>query len=226
MARKINQAGVALIESFEGLRLVAYDDLDPDRQLKPGDALKGTLTIGHGHTGPDVFIGQTITKTRAQELLLLDLQEAEAGVERAVKAPLNGNEFAALVSLAFNIGLGNFGKSTLLRKLNAGDRLGASAEFARWNKAGGKVLPGLVRRRAAEAQLFLEPETASIAPLPATETPDGVEAKAKKRSPVDIALGAAPVVGAAFAGWDWRVLVALVVIAGGIAFWLIRRGRA
>lgn len=224
--RSINSAGLKLIQEFEGCRLIPYDDLDPDRVLKPGDKLKGTLTVGYGHTGPDVKIGEAITQGRAENLLSDDLDEAEIGVEDLTVPPLSGNEFAALVSLAYNIGLGNFGKSTLLKKLNAGDKLGASQEFARWNKSKGKVLAGLTRRRAAEAALFLKPDDPQPAAGKPTETPNGVEAKAKKRSPVDIALGAAPVVGAAFAGWDWRVLVALVVIAGGIAFWLIRRGRA
>lgn len=223
--RKINSAGLKLVQEFEGCRLTPYDDLDPHRVLKPGDKIKGTLTVGYGHTGPDVKIGETITQAKAEKLLADDLDEAEQGVADLVTVGLSSNEFSALVSLVFNIGAGNFNKSTLLRKLNAEDRLGASQEFARWNKSKGNVLAGLTRRRAAEAALFLKPDDPQPAAGKPTESPDGVEARPKKRSMVDILLGGAPIVGAAFAGWDWRALVAIALVVGGIAFWLIRRGR-
>jgi lysozyme len=228
--RKINAPGLALVREFEGCRLVAYDDLDPDRVLRKGDRLRGTLTIGHGHTGPDVVIGQRITAEAAARLLAADLGEAEQGVATTVRVPLSGNEFAALVSLAFNIGCRSFARSTLLRRLNAGDRLGAAAEFARWNRAGGKVLPGLVRRRAAEAALFLQAEggTDRAAAHPATkptETPDGVAAETKKSWP-EIALANAPAVGAALGGVPWPVV--LILVAGGLAagWYFSRRSHA
>lgn len=224
--RSINSAGLDLVKSFEGCRLVAYDDLDPNKVLQKGDKPRGTLTIGYGHTGPDVFIGQKITAEEAQALLEGDLDEAEGGVESLATVKLSDNEFAALVSLAFNIGLGNFGSSTLLRKLNAGDKLAASQEFARWNKSKGKVQAGLTRRRAAEAALFLTPDAQPTAAGQPTQTPDGVEGKPKKRSLIDILLGAIPFVGGELSGWDWRALIALILVTGGIAFWLIRRGRA
>lgn len=207
--RSINAIGFALIKEFEGCRLTAYDDLQPSRVLKKGDKLKGALTIGHGHTGPDVSIGQTITAGEAERLLKADLGTAEGGVERAVTVKINDNEFAALVSLAFNIGLANFRKSTLLQKLNAEDREGAAQEFARWNKAGGKVLAGLTRRRAAERGLFLTP----VAP---PEKPK----RSKKRSVTEWLTSQAPMLGGLIDGWEWKAIVAVGVLGiVGLLVW-------
>lgn len=135
--------GMELIKSFEGLRLTAYLDA------------AGVLTIGYGHTGPDVAAGATITAARAEELLRADLAGAEAAVTSAVQVPVTQGQFDALVSLVYNIGAGAFAASTLLRKLNSGDYAGAAQEFDRWIYAGGIVLGGLVSRRNAEQQLFL-----------------------------------------------------------------------
>ena len=97
----------------------------------------------------------TITELQASALLMQDVSRFEKGVLEAVKVSLSQHQFDALVSLAFNIGLGAFRASTLVRKLNAGDIAGAAGQFARWNRGDGRVLPGLVVRRAAEAALFL-----------------------------------------------------------------------
>lgn len=140
---KISQKGVDLIKSFEGLELKAYKDS------------VGVTTIGYGSTGPHVSMGMTITKEQAEQLLKKDLERFERGVSDLVKVPLNQNQFDALVSFSFNLGLGNLKSSTLLKKLNASDYIGASKEFERWNRAGGKVLNGLTRRRIAERDLFL-----------------------------------------------------------------------
>lgn len=139
----ISQKGLDLIKSFEGLRLSAYKC--------PADV----WTIGYGTTA-GVKQGQTITKERADELLREDVARFEAQVLRLVKVPLTQGQFDALTSFVYNLGAGNLGNSTLLRLLNAGDYKGAAAQFDRWNKAGGKVLAGLVRRRAAERALFEE----------------------------------------------------------------------
>lgn len=155
---KTNDAGVALIKDFEGLRLAAYPD--------PAHGW-AVPTIGYGHTSaagaPEVTRGMKITAAGADEILRSDLGQYEAAVSKAVKVPLTENQFAALVSFTFNLGAGALRKSTLLKKLNAGDYAGAAAEFAKWNKAGGEVLPGLTRRRAAERDLFLT--AAPTAPL-------------------------------------------------------------
>ncbi|MBN3006243.1 lysozyme [Chromobacterium alkanivorans] len=141
----ISANGVKLIQQFEGLRLKAYQDA------------VGVWTIGYGHTGPDVTPGLVITQAQADALLARDLSRFEAGVTRLVQVPLNQNQFDALVSFSYNLGLGSLQNSTLLRLLNQRDYAGAAAQFPRWNKAGGKVLPGLTRRRAAEQALFLKP---------------------------------------------------------------------
>ncbi len=142
---KTSSTGIALIKQFEGERLTAY--------LCPANK----LTIGVGHTGDDVKPGQKITVAESEALLRADLAKFEKAVSAAVKVPLNQNQFDALVVLAFNIGPGAFAGSTLVRLLNSKDYAGAAAQFERWNKGGGKVLPGLVSRRAAEAALFRKP---------------------------------------------------------------------
>lgn len=141
--RAINAAGLEIVKRSEGLRLKAY--------VCPA----GVLTIGYGSTGAHVKAGMTITAEQAEGLLRSDLRRFEDAVSRLAKVATD-NQFSAMVSLAFNIGEGDggFKTSTLLRKHNEGDYAGAKAEFARWNKAAGKVLPGLVTRRADEAELY------------------------------------------------------------------------
>ena len=141
MTRSINKAGLELIKSFEGCKLKAY--------VCPA----GVLTIGYGSTGSHVKPGMVITQDQADELLRSDLRRFEDYVDQHCK-PATDNQFAALVSFAFNVGEGNLRTSTLRRLHNAGDYAGAQGQFARWNKGGGKVLAGLVRRREAEAKLY------------------------------------------------------------------------
>lgn len=144
MVRKISDKGVALIKEFEGLRLKAYPD-----PATNGDP----WTIGVGHTGPNVRPGLVITEAQADDFLRKDVGRFEKAVNRL--APITTqDQFDALVSLAFNVGEGNLASSTLLRMHNAGNYDGASNQFARWNKAAGKVMTGLTRRRAAEAKLY------------------------------------------------------------------------
>ena len=138
-----SKRGLALTESFEGLRLTAYRDV------------KGVLTIGYGHTGPDVSVGLTISAEDAERLLLRDVQHASDIVNRLVTLPaLTQDEFDALVDFAFNAGCGALAGSTLLRDLNAGDLAGAAAQFEAWDHASGEVVAGLLRRRIAEEVLF------------------------------------------------------------------------
>lgn len=141
--REINGSGLALIKRSEGLELKAYRDP------------VGILTIGYGSTGDHVKPGMVITEAQAEELLKKDLARFEKAV--AELCPIaTDNQFSALVSLAFNVGEGEGGlkTSTLRRKHNEGDYVGAANEFARWRFAGGRELPGLVKRRAAEAALY------------------------------------------------------------------------
>jgi lysozyme len=137
----ISDDGLALIKSAEGLRLSAY--------LCPANV----WTIGYGTTR-GVKAGQAISAIKAEELLREDVRQFERAVSEAVDVPITQGQFDALVSLVYNIGTGAFKKSTLLRLLNQSRYAEAAAQFARWNKGGGKVLPGLVKRRAAERKLF------------------------------------------------------------------------
>ncbi|MAN11582.1 MAG: lysozyme [Sphingobium sp.] len=139
---KTSPAGRALITRFEGERLVAY--------FCPAKV----WTVGVGHTGPDVRPGLTITRERSQEILAADLLRFERAVNR-MGGRMTQGQFDAMVSFAFNVGEGALKSSTLLKKHLADDYAGAARELARWNKAGGRVLPGLVKRRAAEAALYM-----------------------------------------------------------------------
>ncbi len=139
---KISQAGKDLIISFEGIRLEAYK------------CPAGVWTIGVGSTVPAVHAGEVITKQQALARFDKDLAKFENAVDRLVKVPLTQNQFDALVSFTFNVGEGALAKSTLLKKLNAGDYDAVPSELMKWTKGGGKELPGLVRRRRAEAAMW------------------------------------------------------------------------
>ena len=164
----INAAGIDLIKRFEGLRTEAYDDGF------------GTWTIGYGHTA-GVVPGQRISPAEAERLLLDDLATFEARVRQLCTRAPTANELAALTSLAFNIGVGAFQRSTALRKHTAGDPVGAAEAFKLFRRAGGREVPGLLRRRNAEAALYLTPANLDApgvqtvdpeAPPPAGATPD------------------------------------------------------
>ena len=139
----LSDRGADLIKAAEGLRLTAYR------------CPAGVWTIGFGHTA-NVKEFDTCTIEQADALLFEDCFEAEEAVKQLVKVPINQNQFDALVSFTFNLGVTRLEKSTLLRKLNTGDYIGCALEFPRWNKAGGKILPGLVKRRLEEQTLFTE----------------------------------------------------------------------
>lgn len=151
MHMKIGYRGLHVIKSFEGLRLEAYMPTPHD-----------VPTIGYGHT-KGVKLGTKITIAQATEFLRSDLAWVERAVNDKVSVPLTQNQYDALCSFVYNLGATNFGSSTLLRKLNAGDYQGAADQLPRWNKQKRKVLRGLTRRRAAERALFLD----SAEPLPA-----------------------------------------------------------
>lgn len=141
--------GIELIKELEGCELKAYE------------CVAGVLTIGYGHTGKDVTEGMTITQEKAEALLKNDLKKYEEAVEKYVKVEVNQNQFDALVSFTYNVGSGSLSKSTLLKKLNAGDYTGAAEQFLVWNKATvngvKKELEGLTKRREKERKLFLKP---------------------------------------------------------------------
>ena len=142
---KISQEGLALIKRFEGCRLEAYK------------CSANVLTIGYGHTG-GVKETDTITQEEADELLEKDVLKFEEYVEDNVIVELDQSQFDALVAWTFNLGPGNLRESTMLKKLNDSDYASVPSEMKRWNKAGGKTLDGLIRRRNAEALLFQSKE--------------------------------------------------------------------
>ena len=145
----INKDGIDLIKSFEGVRLIAYDDMNPDNPITDRNKVKGTLTIGYGHTA-GVYVGQVISMAQAENMLKSDLVKYEKYVTDTVKIPLNEYQFSALVSFCYNCGVGNLKK--LVDNRNASQIADA---ILLYNKAGGKVLDGLKRRREAERKLFL-----------------------------------------------------------------------
>jgi lysozyme len=159
---KTSANGRALIEAHEGLILQAYDDAN-DRVVAPGGSVKGTLTIGYGHTTaagpPRVVVGQKITQAQADAILASDLGKVEDDVNRLVKVPLSQNQFDALVSFHFNTG--GLGRSSVLTRLNLRDYPGAANALLLWNRAGGQVLKGLVTRRQQERALFLKEDSPS-----------------------------------------------------------------
>ena len=148
----LSARGIALIKSFESCR-----EATGDGRFRAYLCPAHVLTIGWGHTNRAglAFAANTVwTQGQCDDAFVQDMSVIEAAVKRLVKIALAQNEFDALVSFAFNCGTGNLAGSALLRKLNAGDREGAALEFGKWVHAGGKVLPGLVKRRMAEALLF------------------------------------------------------------------------
>lgn len=140
-------AAIKLMHEFEGCRLTAYPD--------PGSKDGNPWTIGWGSTGPDIQRGTVWTQRKADNRFAADLAKFGKKVRDAIGgAPTTQHQFDAMVSLAYNIGIGGFTGSTVLRKHKAGDYAGAKAAFAMWNKNDGKVMAGLTRRRAAEAALY------------------------------------------------------------------------
>jgi lysozyme len=180
MRNKINDNGMLLIKSFEGCRLKSYPDpasplatelRRPINARRPGwENLSGDpWTVGWGSTGIDTFavgpdgkflpIGPNTswTQEQADKRKADDLQSFCISVSKMLKVEVNDNQFAALVSFAYNVGVGNLRTSSLLRLVNQRDFSAAANEFMRWTKAQKKELPGLVKRREVERRLFLTP---------------------------------------------------------------------
>lgn len=141
----LNQAGIDLIKEFEGLNLTAYPD--PASGGEP-------WTIGYGSTGPGIIPGVVWTQEQADERLTSDLTDTANQISKAIRVNLNDNQFSAIVSLAYNVGVGAVVGSTLLVLVNNGHNDLASSEFPKWDHAGGQVMQGLLNRRLAEQVLF------------------------------------------------------------------------
>lgn len=157
---RASERGVQFIKTWEKFVPHAYDDADPKHPpIKPGDKVQGTLTIGYGHT-QGVAPGDTITEEAADRLLRRKLRFYEGAVAKYVTVPLRQNQFDALVALTYNIGVGGFKRSTVLKRLNKGDLHGAGGAFLMWRftTIGGRKIEstGLLRRRRAEREMFDE----------------------------------------------------------------------
>lgn len=139
----LSSKGENLIKGFESLRLTAYQDQ------------KGIWTCGWGHTGADVVAGTTCTPEQAEQWFLEDTQAAVNGVDTSITTNVNQNQFDALVSFTFNVGVGAEAHSTMVKLINARNFTGAAAEFPKWDHVNGVPNAGLLRRRQAEQQLFL-----------------------------------------------------------------------
>jgi lysozyme len=200
---KISQGGIDFIVRFEGLLKKL-----PDGRYTAYKCPAGVWTIYAGCT-EGVHRGMIVTDAEGRAMFARELAKFEAVVNRLVKVPLNQNEFDALVSFAYNCGEGALARSSILKRLNTGDRKGAAAAFGAWNKGGGRVLPGLVRRRKEEAALFLRPTTFKIpAADGATKPPKKPLKEVVRQSPTLRlqlnALWVALVAGVASI-WDWLV---------------------
>jgi len=183
---KISDEGLRLIKNFEGYHT----------RLKDGSCAAylcpaGVATIGFGCT-EGVKLGMVWSAEQAEEALRREVAKFEAAVSRSVTVEINQNEYDAMVSLAYNIGAAAFARSSILRRLNKGDRTGAAQAFRLWNQGGGRVLPGLVSRRMREAALFLKPVEKPEEPF----MPQTVSASAEPAKPATVATaaGAATVV--------------------------------
>ena len=221
----INKATVDLVKEFEGFEARAYK------------CPAGVWTIGYGTTaaagvGIVPVDGMTISKAKAEGYLHAAMSKFANSISMDIVEPINENEFGAFVSLAYNIGSGAFKKSSALRHFNAGDKAAAADAMLLWNKAGGKVLAGLVRRRAAERALFLTPVGAvtQIATRDTRVVPDAPRESAAQSttvqaSAVQIVSGAGAGV-AAVAALDGHAQIVAIVFAGIVmlsAMWILRQ---
>jgi len=212
----ISDAALELIKEFEGLRLNAYRDP------------VGIVTIGYGYTngagyGPGVSLGDTWTAQQAEDMLREGVMRFANHIQRHFTIKPNPDQFGAFVSLAYNIGWQSFIKSTALKRWNAGDVEGAAEAVTWWNKAGGKVLRGLVRRREAEAALILaEPPVGQVEPDTPRERPS--QSTTVQASAVQIASGAGGAVAAvgALDGAAQLIAIGGCVLVVLLALWIMR----
>jgi len=218
MTRTISDEGLQLLKQWEGLRLAAYKDVG------------GVWTIGYGSTF-EVKLGDIITSAEATRRLMRDLAKFELVVNEAVQVSLPDNQFAALVSFAYNVGAEAFRTSTLLRKLNAGGYESVPGELARWNKVTihGKRTEsvGLTNRRAAEIGLWAKGSFVASRDVAVVEPPSAVGQTAWVAS-IGAAVGVVTPALPAFGGLDWAttavLMVGILVGGAGYLWWHSRRG--
>ncbi|MCB1378464.1 MAG: lysozyme [Alphaproteobacteria bacterium] len=217
---EVSKEGLALIRRFEGFRAKAYR------------CPAGIWTIGYGHTSqagpPTVTPGMQINRDDASDILDRDVARFAEDVRKLVRVDLSDAQFAALVSFAFNVGIGNFRASSVLKAVNAGEFDIVPRRLQLWVKAGSKILPGLVKRRAAEAELFIGGE--GSAETAASRSVQPAQGKPLRKSTTVLAaiisslaaIGSAISAGAASGGWIALLGLAICV---GASFWIIRERR-
>lgn len=227
MSRSIPIAVIHQTEAWEGCPLFAYDDaVYPTRPAVAGERIRGTLTAGAGHTGPDVYIGQRITQAQADAWLADDLQKSVTATDAMITVDLPDHQFFAVNDAVFNAGAGAIGRSTLVKDINAGRLDEVPAQFALWiyTTVDGKKIKsnGLVARRAHEIAMWNNPTMIDVV-VPGVP---GATAVGTKAPPVTAgqAVGGGAVVaagGAIAAGVHPLYVVAAVVVAAAIAFVVI-----
>ncbi|MBP1874921.1 lysozyme [Ensifer adhaerens] len=209
MNRRINAAGLALVKQWEGLKTKAYRDV------------AGVWTIGYGHTSaagePVVKPNMVITEAEAEQILMADLAKFEERVSRLVTVPVTDNQFAVLVSFDFNTG--RLSKSTLLKKLNAGDHDAVPLELMKWVNAGGRRVKGLVNRRSAEVGLWAKGEFVASNTVVAAPKPPEVISKEN----ISWLAGILSSLGFAFTGngplqWAFAGIIAVAFAIGAFLF--------
>ena len=245
-AFKISEDGLDHLKRFEGYRPFTYDDFAPDVPFEDGGLARGTLTIGYGHTGAAAVAGNVLEDGEGEMLLGEDIAWVADAIDAHVRADLDQGQYDALSGFIFNIGASNFRRSTLLRKLNAGDVDGAAMEFQRWVYSKGVKLEGLVIRRSAEAAMFsgaarfgfgpddvaeLARRGEEILGIGSATRPDAVEDRGIQKSPLKSktiqasALGfsaaAISAVASMFEAMDWRVQLLTSLWMGGCALYLV-----
>ena len=215
MTRQISPHGLAKLKQWEGLKTKAYLDSG------------GVWTIGYGHTAmaglPKPHKGMVITEREAEEILLRDLTQYENTVEQSVKVKLNDNQFAALVSFTYNVGIGAFKKSTLLKKLNNGNFDAVPSELMKWVKAGGKKLQGLVNRRRAEGYLWIEGGFVSSKDVVANAQKINPALKPEVIGPVVSAASGLTGFAAGSGPIQWALAIIMVVGVAIGAYYFIKR---
>lgn len=207
------------IKRFEGFRAEAYKD--------PGSVNGLPITIGYGQTRRDgrlIKLGETITESEASSWLVKELARVEAVVDRLVTVSLTPYQLGALVSFVYNVGDGAFAKSTLLKKLNAGDYAAVPAQLARWNKNDGKVMAGLTNRRAAEAGMWAK--GSFVASAPVAVAPGNAFADLMKPETLTSAgglIGGAAAIASGNGPVQYAIAALMVVAALTVAFLVIRK---
>ena len=215
MTRQISQHGLDKLKQWEGIKTKAYQDTG------------GVWTIGYGHTAmagdPKPRSGMVISAEDAEKILLKDLVQYEAAVESLVKVKLTDNQFASLVSFTFNVGIENFKKSKLLKKLNAGNYDAVPTELTKWTKAGGKKIQGLVNRRRAEGYLWME--GAFVTSKDVVPEPKKENLLFKKETIAPVISAASGLTGFATGSgpFQWALAAIMVIGAALLIYWGIKQ---